>query len=102
MSTSEQNCKWTFAESLGGQDIGPNDALVEFFKKIPYESLVRESIQNSIDARLDMSKPVKVSFKFKTMPSSSHSHFLAIQEHIEGCIQMYNNEDSQKKIRANA
>lgn len=98
MSTSEQNCKWTFAESLGGQDIGPNDALVEFFKKIPYESLVRESIQNSIDARVDMSKPVKVSFKFKTMPSSSHSHFLAIQEHIEGCIQMYNNEDSQKKF----
>ena len=98
MSNSEQNCKWTFAKSLGGQDIGPNDALVEFFKKIPYESLVRESIQNSIDARLDISKPVRVSFKFKNMPSVSHSHFLAIKEHIQGCIQMYGNEDSQKRF----
>ena len=42
MSTSEQNCKWTFAESLGGQDIGPNDALVEFFRKI------RQILPNSL------------------------------------------------------
>jgi len=98
MSNPEQNCKWTFAKSLGGQDVGPNDALVEFFKKIPYESLVRESIQNSIDARLDMAKPVRVSFKFKNMPTVSHSNFLAVKEHIKGCIEMYSNEDSHKRF----
>lgn len=98
MSTSEQNCRWTFAKSLGGQDIGPNDALVEFFKKIPYESLVREAIQNSIDARLDLTKPVRVSFKFKNMPSISHKNFLEIREHIQGCIDMFSNEDSQKRF----
>ena len=98
MSISEQNCKWTFAQSFGGQDIGPNDALVEFFKKVPYESLVRESIQNSIDARLDISKPVRVSFKFKNMPAISHVNFLAIREHIKGCVDMFDSEDSHRRF----
>ena len=48
MSKAEINCCWHFAQSLGGQDQGPNDAMGENFKKSPFDSLVREAIQNSI------------------------------------------------------
>ena len=56
---AEIGCKWHFAEQTGGTDIGPNDAMSQIFKKVPYEALVRESIQNSLDAVYDRTKPVK-------------------------------------------
>lgn len=37
------------------------------FKNHPYASLVRESIQNSLDAVLDKSEPVIVKFSFMEM-----------------------------------
>ena len=63
MATSELECKWHFAQSTGGIDQGPNEAMSELFKKEPYESLVRESIQNSLDAVLDKRQPVHVVFR---------------------------------------
>ena len=49
MASSELDCRWHFAPSSGGQDQGPNEAMSELFKKDPFESLVRESIQNSLE-----------------------------------------------------
>jgi hypothetical protein len=57
------NFEWFFPEnSQGGQPEGLNDSGVESFRGNQIESLARETIQNSTDARKDKSKPVTVSF----------------------------------------
>ena len=54
MSSYEKDCKWHFAaleENAG--DEGPNSAMSQTFSKFPCAALVRESIQNSLDAVVD-------------------------------------------------
>lgn len=99
MSKAELNCCWHFAQSLGGQDQGPNDAMGENFKKSPFDSLVREAIQNSIDAQADPDKPVVVSFNFKSTNSNSYPRLFDIRRHIQGCLDMYNDSNSRKKFQ---
>lgn len=60
--------RWMFAKSEGGRASGFHDAGVETFKGNFDRYLARELIQNSLDARLDLKKPVRVAFylaKFK-------------------------------------
>lgn len=58
-----KKCKWRF--DIGGNSInGANDPITEKFKSNYYYSIVRESIQNSLDAVDDLSKPVEVKFEF--------------------------------------
>ncbi len=52
---------WTFGPS-GSEDHGPKDSITTTFKGNKYYSLAREVIQNSLDAVLDETKPVKVEF----------------------------------------
>ncbi len=98
MSKAELNCCWHFAQSLGGQDQGPNDAMGENFKKDPYDSLVREAIQNSIDAQADPNVPVIMSFKFKSTTSRNYPELFKIGRHIRGCLEMYNDNNARKKF----
>ena len=63
MINAENNCKWHFANFSGGREDGPNEPMSENFKKTPYASLIRESIQNSLDVCLDNSKPVEMVLK---------------------------------------
>ncbi len=99
MSQAELNCCWHFAQSLGGLDQGPNDAMGENFKKDPYESLVREAIQNSIDAQADPNVPVIVTFSFKKTTSRNYPNLFEIRRHIRGCLDLYDDESSEKKFR---
>ena len=98
MSKAELNCCWHFAQSLGGQDQGPNDAMGENFKKDPYDSLVREAIQNSIDAQANPDLPVIVTFKFKDITSKNYPQLFEIEQHINGCLEMYNDKNARKKF----
>lgn len=59
--------KWTFAKNDGGRDSGFHDAGVETFKGNFDRYLARELIQNSLDARLDINKPVKIVFSLLEM-----------------------------------
>ena len=99
MSKAELNCCWHFAKSLGGQDQGPNDAMGENFKKAPFDSLVRESIQNSIDAQADPDVPVIVTFSFKKTTSRNYPELFDIRRHIRGCLDMYNDDNARKKFQ---
>ena len=72
MANSELDCRWHFAPSPGGQDQGPNEAMSELFKKEPFESLVRESIQNSLDAVQNPDEPVHVVFRWKRLIGNNH------------------------------
>lgn len=99
MNNAEKHCQWHFAQSLGGQEQGPKDAVGETFKKEKYESLVRESIQNSLDVASDVEgKPVIVSFMFKKERSDMFPQLFNIRTHIDACIRTYDDENSHKKF----
>lgn len=89
MGATELDCKWHFAQQLGGREDGPNDPMSENFKKTPYASLIRESIQNSLDAVDDDSIPVRMSFSIAKMTSRNFNNFFDLEEHINGCVRFY-------------
>ena len=90
MAGREKNCKWFFADQPpGGREIGPNNAMEQSFKKHPYASLVRESIQNSLDAVLDNNEPVRMKYEFREMKSEDYPNFFDLRNHIQGCIDYY-------------
>ena len=65
MNALECNCAWHFAKQQdASQDVGPNNAAAEHFTATPYPSLIRESIQNSLDVVLDKSQPLRMKFEF--------------------------------------
>jgi len=53
---------WKFQPNEDGTSQGWNDSTIAQFKANRLESLTRETIQNSLDARLDATKPVVVEF----------------------------------------
>ena len=54
--------RWIFPSNNGGEVDGFNNASIDTFNGTKLFSVVRETIQNSMDARLDKDKPVRVSF----------------------------------------
>lgn len=99
MATSELDCKWHFAPSTGGIDQGPNEAMSELFKKNPFESLVRESIQNSLDAVKDQNQPVHVHFRWRKMNGSSYEGLFGLRKHFEECIAFWKSDAAQEKFQ---
>lgn len=97
-NNSEKGCKWHFAEHKGGREIGPNDSMTENFKKFPYASLVREAIQNSLDAVNDNTQPVKVEFVFKPLTCKNYPNFFQLKEHVKGCLQYYKSSNAEEKF----
>lgn len=96
-NVAEKGCFWHFDKQTGS-DIGPNDAMGEPFKRMPYESLVRESIQNSLDAVDDHNKPVEIEFRIRSLKCRDYPELFNLKEHIEGCLDMYNTKDAQRKF----
>jgi hypothetical protein len=84
-SSPEKGCRWLFAPQEGGREDGPNDAMMQNFRSKPYNSLVRESVQNSLDAVKDQLKPVSVEFKFGKLSSRNFPNFFDLKQHIEEC-----------------
>jgi len=97
MKKKDKNCKWHFGVLDGqGGDIGPNDPLVQNFKGNRYYSIVRESIQNSLDAVDDTTKPVRVSFTYFTLNKKSYPKFFEIEKHINKGLNYYSNNSNAK------
>ncbi len=96
----EQECKWHFAylgEDAG--DVGPNNAMSQTFATFPCAALVRESIQNSLDARnKNNSNPVKVCFEFREMDKSSYPNFFGLSKHAEECMKYFPDNKNALKI----
>ncbi|EIM05910.1 hypothetical protein A1A1_13852 [Planococcus antarcticus DSM 14505] len=77
--------QWNFPLNNGGPKDGLNDSGVETFNGKIYESLAREIIQNSIDARLDKEKPVKVAFNLHQISTSKFPHRDTFEETLSAC-----------------
>lgn len=98
MANSELDCRWHFAPTAGGQDQGPNEAMSELFKKDPFESLVRESIQNSLDAVQDKDQPVHVVFRWKRLIGSNHPGLFALKDHLQACVDFWGTASAKEKF----
>ncbi len=61
---------WVFPSNNGGEVDGFNNASIDTFNGTKLFSVVRETIQNSMDARLDKDKPVRVSFTLSNIEKS--------------------------------
>ena len=96
--SEERGCKWHFAEFQGGREIGPNDSSIQNFRESPFNSLIRESIQNSVDVALDLSRPVEVRISFKTLYKDGFPQFFQLQKHIRGCLEYYSGNPNAEKI----
>ena len=88
----ELDCKWHFAKleaNDGGE--GPNSAMSQTFAQFPCASLIRESIQNSLDAVLDKDKPVKVCFEYRSLEKNDYPNFFGLKEHVKSCLEYHKN-----------
>lgn len=93
----DKDCIWHF-DSETGQHEGPNDALIQHFKRNPYGALIRESIQNSLDVVLDTTQPVRINVDFKELKSLDFPEFFNLRNHIKGCIDLYNENQTAKDL----
>ena len=97
--THEFKCKWTFAK-LKGNELGKsvNDASIAHFDKSPYPSLIRESIQNSLDASDGSGNPVVVEYSFHRIQSSLYPEFFELEKHINGCANLFDYNENVVKM----
>lgn len=99
MSNLELNCQWHFPLlPKNGYDAGPNDPMQQNFKKTPYASLIRESIQNSLDVVADETKPVRMEYAISRIQSCDYTNFFTLRDHIQGCIDYYHANTKAKTI----
>ncbi len=93
----DKGCRWYFDNETGSED-GPNDSMAQHFKKSPYTSLIRESIQNSLDAVLDRSQPVNVTIETKALKVIEFPSFFDLREHVEGCLSYFSQNPNAKEV----
>ncbi len=79
------NIGWNFPNSNHGKISGISEAGIETFKGSLYSSLAREICQNSLDARLDNSKPVIVEFDLKELNLKQDERIVELENIFEKC-----------------
>jgi hypothetical protein len=93
----EKKIEWFFG-SEGGIDIGPNDPIHQTYKGNPYYSIVREAIQNSLDAVYDERFPVKVIFKYFDLDRLNYPNLFQLEEHIKQSLDYFKNNNDAKRL----
>lgn len=78
----ELGCKWHFGS--GGKGNHGKSNLRESFSQ-PYYSIVRESIQNSLDAAVDDSTPVRVAYDFVYLKKIDFPELFSLENHLVKC-----------------
>jgi len=91
---------WNFAQKLGGLFDGPNDAMGNNFKKNIYEAFVRETIQNSLDARRkDNNDPVVITFSKGNISRQDLPSLFELRKNIEACAETWKKKYGVRKYR---
>jgi len=93
--------KWHFKELVQGDDFqGIRDGDIELFDKTRYQSVVREAIQNSLDARFNLDEPVRVEFKYFDLAKNEINEITEIENHLKCCINWDKaNDDDKEQIQ---
>ena len=95
---SENGCKWYFGPE-GPVKNGPTNPSKGTFSSSPDIDMVREALQNSLDAKIEPNdeKPVIVKFSFTRMHSSEFPAFFALRDHIKASLDAYPDNDRAKE-----
>jgi hypothetical protein len=93
---------WRFISNQNSVINGINDAGIETFTANIVHSLVRESIQNSLDAQLDVEKPVLVEFSSFTLDVKHFPDNINFGKVLEKCLESNKDESDAKKFFTNA
>ncbi len=100
---NSDNKKWVFRLLEGTGFEGPNSGSGDHFKGTKLSSLVRELVQNSMDAHNNkIGKPVKIILDLKKVKANSFNGFKDIWPHIEACRDYqkdYNKNNNLWKLR---
>ncbi len=97
--TFSENQDWFFPIANFGTKQGLNDSGLETFLDNPLESLVRETIQNSLDAKQPGNKnPVKVKFDFFNRPIADFpGHDSLIKEYIPESLSSWESDSLENQ-----
>lgn len=83
------NLQWYFQEGKWGGAIGPNDGMSDLFSRDDFQNLIRESIQNSLDAKRPDAQCVRVEYRIRKLEIGQYPHLMEIKNHIQGCAEKY-------------
>ena len=97
----EQDCQWYFEKEGKVVSQGVNNPFVEYFSSYPFAALVRESLQNSLDAAPENSTaPVIVEYNLKSIKSADFPKFLStLRRHVEACLESDDEDQTGEKFR---
>jgi len=87
----EQNCRWHFAKA--GRETYGKDPLASTFNK-PYYSIVREALQNSLDAAKDTMQPVRVELSWIEIRKEDFPKLFKLEEHLKQCSQFVSRDET--------
>ena len=90
-------CFWRFPVAGGGTRKGISSGDEETFKKNPIAAFAREIIQNSIDARSDNSKPVKIVFDRFNIGKNMIPNVSEISDQMKRCVEFSQSSKSYIK-----
>lgn len=94
---------WNFPLNNYGQECGFNDAGIETFKGNPWASLARETIQNSLDAKLPGSGgPIEVRFELYSLPIEEFPGKEDFVSALEACRKYWENSPKAKSFFSKA
>lgn len=91
---------WHFGRTDGGPKFGLNDAGLETFKNDPRRSLVRECLQNSVDAAAVVTKPVLVTIQKETHAPSDLPGLASLRKRYQECKSFWGDEDCDAAFTA--
>ena len=74
------NIGWNFPDNNNGSVNGISEAGIETFKGNVFQSLAREICQNSLDARLENSEPVRIDFQLSNIKTNDIPDFERLRE----------------------
>ena len=86
MTRNNTNIGWRFPPTYGGREDGFKDSGLAHFSGLPLSSLARETIQNSLDARISEIDPVHVSFELIHV-KPNHIGGYELMNAIDACIE---------------
>ena len=100
--TGSPRATWQFPSNQDGAEYGFGDAAAAHFLANPMAHLVRETIQNSMDAKVDgLYEPVRVVFKKAEIPI----HFIggdSLRPHLDACLALARERRQPETVTAYA
>lgn len=94
----EMSVKWEFPSNDYGILNGIGEAGIETFKGLPYRSLAREICQNSLDAALVQSQPVRVEFMSSFLLDKDIPDFDALKKALKLCYEFWAEQKNKKTM----